>query len=934
MREQRNIRESVAQRKKREASPVREQRNKRERVAQKIKRKASPVREQRNIRESIAQKIKREASPVREQRNIRERVAQRKKREASHVREQRNKRECVAQKIKREASPVREQRNKRERETRRRERAASPVREQRNEREREAQRRKREASAVREQRNEREREAQRTKRQSSKERTARNKRQVASKKHKSHDFEQAIDNFKKDIQDGPTYICTVCNRLLYQSSVKNYKLTDYEAHLNCRTVKISYNGIEYICSSCHKALKAKKVPNLAVVNGLEVDEIPHQIDELNSLEAVFISRRIPFMKILALPRGKQKAVHGCVVNVPIEPEQLVSILPRVPFSETFITVRVKRKLMYRGHVFSQTIRPDKIRTALRILKYDLHNPLYEDVLLNENWIQESCEHDQDLWDSLVTNPITEDIFEHNGNDSSTADISADDQENQTEQDNEIEDERTKLSGLPFDSCIQPKDIVAEQKHILNIAPGEGKKPQSFISDKHAEELSFPQLFPTGRFGFSFDRPKKISLKKYFQTRILNCDRRFARNIDYIFYAQYRTEAKEVSDSINISLRKGKEQNVTARELKDKVAGIVRNDLGIHFLQKIRGSPAYFNKLFYDLLGMIRQLGPCTWFITLSAADLKWSDTIKVIAKQQGVQLTDDDVLSLSWEEKCKYLRSDPVTAARHFDNRVQLFFKYILMNKQLNPLGEVTDYKYRIEFQHRGSPHVHMLAWVNNAPNFENNQEHEIRDFIDYKVSCQLPDDDSEMYELLHLVQRHTHSVACRKHGKLCRFNFPRPPVNETLVFKPLETPPTKHMQKVFSAALTSVYEQLDDNIDKNTSMEEVLNKANVSEQLYINALHWIKTKSGQPAIILKRKPYEANVNNYNTILMKSWEANIDVQFVTNVYSCVMYLASYISKPEKTLGDVLKAVNTSSQHLGTKQTMKNVAHKFLTHREK
>ena len=99
--------------------------------------------------------------------------------------------------------------------------------------------------------------------------------------------------------------------------------------------------------------------------------------------------------------------------------------------------------------------------------------------------------------------------------------------------------------------------------------------------------------------------------------------------------------------------------------------------------------------------MIRQLGPCTWFITLSAADLKWPDLIQVIAKQQGKQLTDEDVLALSWEEKSRYLRSDPVTAARHFDTRIQLFFKYILMNKQLNPLGDIVDYKYRIEYQLR-----------------------------------------------------------------------------------------------------------------------------------------------------------------------------------------------------------------------------------------
>lgn len=124
--------------------------------------------------------------------------------------------------------------------------------------------------------------------------------------------------------------------------MKIYKDSDYvTTYLNCRTAKVSNNGTEYICLSCHNPLKANTLPSLVVVNGLEVDEIPHQIEELNSLESVFISRRIPFMKILALPRGKQKAVHGCVVNVPIEPEQFVSILPRVPSSETFITVRVK-----------------------------------------------------------------------------------------------------------------------------------------------------------------------------------------------------------------------------------------------------------------------------------------------------------------------------------------------------------------------------------------------------------------------------------------------------------------------------------------------------------------------------------------------------------------------------------------------------------------
>jgi hypothetical protein len=158
--------------------------------------------------------------------------------------------------------------------------------------------------------------------------------------------------------------------------------------------------------------------------------------------------------------------------------------------------------------------------------------------------------------------------------------------------------------------------------ILNIAPGEGQKPKGIEIDTHSEELSFPQLFPTGKFGFSMSRPQKVSLKKYFQTRIIQKDRRFAKQIEYLFYAQYRCEAKEIKDCLSIALRKGKDDSVTAGDIKQKLTNIIQSDLGIHFLQKVRGSPAYFNKMLYDLLGMIRQLGPCTWFVTLSAADLK------------------------------------------------------------------------------------------------------------------------------------------------------------------------------------------------------------------------------------------------------------------------------------------------------------------------
>lgn len=102
-------------------------------------------------------------------------------------------------------------------------------------------------------------------------------------------------------------------------------------------------------------------------------------------------------------------------------------------------------------------------------------------------------------------------------------------------------------------------------------------------------------------------------------------------------------------------------------------------------------------------------------MTLSAADLKWNDTIQVIAAQHGQIVTADQVQNLTWEEKGMWLRTNPVTAARHFDHRLQVFMRTIVLGNA-HPIGFAQDFKYRIEFQQRVSPHAHMVIWIKNAP--------------------------------------------------------------------------------------------------------------------------------------------------------------------------------------------------------------------------
>ena len=190
------------------------------------------------------------------------------------------------------------------------------------------------------------------------------------------------------------------------------------------------------------------------------------------------------------------------------------------------------------------------------------------------------------------------------------------------------------------------------------------------------------------------------------------------------------------------------------------------------------------------------------------ADLKWKDTIQVIAAQHGEILTDDQVDNLTWEQKSTWLRSNPVTAARHFDHRLQLFMTTLIHGK-FKPIGVIQDYNHRIEFQQRGSPHCHMLLWVRDAPSISESSPSDLSTFIDKYISCTVPDNNNQLSSLVQTVQRHSHSATCTKHGTKCRFSFPKPLMSETSVFLPPEDHVDKPTQTMYSAIVTSVISKI-----------------------------------------------------------------------------------------------------------------------------
>ena len=844
--------------------------------------------------------------------------------------------------------------------------------------------------------------------------------------------EQAIVSFHSDIKNGPDFVCTCCHRLMYRKSVVTCNPAKYSKCSNdllkcVFSADLRYvcdTGNEYVCNTCDRALKRGVMPLQAKANGLQLSDIPTELADLNALELRLICLRLPFMKMVALPTGKQRSIHGPAVNVPAKVDTVCNILPRLPSQSELVPLKLKRKLAYKGHYMYDYITPQKLLDALSFLK--ANNPLYAGIDVNQEWLESAMANDAELCECLVESednvdeqPNTDNTFEPvvanvanadspthiamdctdsynlepqanvanvalctdvshtvqphvdtpvnvaNGipmdcsdvndplltaihklekiasqNGFTIRDVPADgdcmfsaivyqlsstgicdvdsqtlrqnvanymrankasycdfvcqpveqtdgyiadtaaptkedtyiasiaDPEMQTElrwkkyvqklqdggwgdhvamqaiadmlsltitvlssdypvysvtpakhcstnevfvglimqyhyvgfdrtpepappavdmpvvsdqpeqpkqpepADNELDDatiaegdeHRVQISGAPQASmmCVENPESFT---YTMCVAPAEGQKPLDIMTDVDFEAMSNPDKFPYSTGTFSSKRPRELTYRKYFNQRLLDVDGRFARDLDYLFVTQYICEAKQIKDDgNNFAMRQKPSRQFTVAQAKNQeiLSQFMRNDKAYSFMKNIRGSPPYYQRVFHDLLAMIRQLGTPTWFFTLSAADLKWPDMIQTIARQYGVVYTDGEVAGLSFDDKSNWLKRNPVTAARHFQYRLNTLFQGFLKSNA-KPLGEIADYAIRIEFQARGSPHAHCVIWVKDAPKHRESSDSEVCDFIDKYVSCALPADDCKLRELVSLLQQHKHSSYCKE---------------------------------------------------------------------------------------------------------------------------------------------------------------------------
>ena len=119
---------------------------------------------------------------------------------------------------------------------------------------------------------------------------------------KAKSVKLCINKFKRKMREGPYFICTICNRILYSKSV----ITCINEKYPCQTyfsIQQSFDGKQCICNTCHSKVIKGKLPCQAVMNNMYVCEIPTELSSLEKLEKIRITQRIVFEKIGVMHKG-------------------------------------------------------------------------------------------------------------------------------------------------------------------------------------------------------------------------------------------------------------------------------------------------------------------------------------------------------------------------------------------------------------------------------------------------------------------------------------------------------------------------------------------------------------------------------------------------------------------------------------------------------
>ena len=569
-----------------------------------------------------------------------------------------------------------------------------------------------------------------------------------------------------------------------------------------------------------------------------------------------------------------------MVNLPQDVASFAQCLPRLPSNLDVIVVR--REGANQTHTDFR-VRREVVQRALQWLI--TNHKYYQSLGITINTTALAQLPEDGAVSTLVS--VTEDC--------STPDTVS--SASNTPATSEVQDDHLSHSFVPIAVPSMTEQEAVQQavaqhqstSHTPLMWPSIGGMPLNEFTTEGYFSCAFPTLFPTGAADFLGQRQVPVTVGNYFKHLMHYDDCRFAKHPRFRFFALNTEMRHRALQTGRVYIRQHPgDGQLSLDELRDMVGrqGEAFSSRVLHYASSLRGTKQYWQRQRSRLLSMVDTLGLPTIFFTHSAADLQWPELARLICPDNPDSRT----------ARAKAVIENPALADWFFYHRVIEFVKVFYIG-----VLRATDYWLRFEWQHRGSPHVHGLAWLPDTPDVEklgNSASEALKEDIvrhaDQLVStinpavlpdgsnisnapapkvdphiCNKPygevqDFNQDLADLVATCQRHTRCSASyclrTKHGKQeCRFGYPKPLQPHTAI---------------------------------------------VTED--------------EPTLITARN--DGIINSFNPVQLSAWRANVDMQYIVSRQRVLQYCSKYVTKSEprsQSLKEIFTSIVRSLQQGNT-----------------
>eukprot|EP00118_Oscarella_pearsei_P020682 m.225765 g.225765 ORF g.225765 m.225765 type:complete len:1796 (+) comp40019_c0_seq3:374-5761(+) len=719
---------------------------------------------------------------------------------------------------------------------------------------------------------------------------------------------------------------------------------------------LEIRGLSGLCRQCWDDHKFDRVGLLTEANNMNPGPVPPALKNLTAVEEMLIAKIAPMMKVYRLPSGRQYGYSGHVLNLPQDVQSIVTKLPRTIGDIDLIVVRQEKPS---GQILDFRVRRKKVLDALVYLKE--HNKYYSNIEIDEvalKTLPDDAELNlkdlQVIKEKVPIADIAQDTSPVGANELDEDEDCADDTINFTHSvfpskalgPTEAEKMRSMIDNLGKSSAVggemaqspkMPHESDGQQSEECVLAwPTTGSTPINEFTREGYWTQAFPALFPTGAEDFRSPRLRSVTLGQYLKHLMRFQDRRFAQHPRFRYFALntlMRWRALETArvfikqnpddiDLLTVADLKGMAESSSNLELAKKV---------IHFGKSLHGSKQYWSMQRRNLFAMQEKLGPPSCFFTLSAADLHWPELFDLAQHYRKGSNKDDNFFS-DYKNRNKTLNENPFLADWFFTKRAFEFLHTFMVNV----LG-FRDHWAPIEYQHRGSAHMHGLGWIRDAPDFEGilkrissypqfqlrdedeaNREEcdeilavegkEIVDFTDWLVTTVNPSLDSKGEGALPTVKMADNPCHVRWRDVSDHNND----------YQKLLSTVQRHTRCKPSTCLKS--------IGAGMTVCRYGYPKSLQMATELSVFPFLKSPF-PPAVETKRN--DPRINIHNPLQLQGWRANVDLQVCVDAHAVSKYCVKYATKSEPQSQSLKEIFKTTTGELRAEDGARKVVSKLL-----